>query len=112
MACREGEIRLVGREGKWRRFLPVESGLGQLVRAPEQLSTIVAWAGAACCKAAETRVACHRTLNFFRGAVAGSSLSGAGPIWGAAIKCPVGKDVWFWALAQAGVQFLWNAHST
>lgn len=63
-------------------------------------------------KAAETLVACYRALNFFRGAVAGSSLSGAGPIWGAAIECPVGKDVWFWALVQAGVHFLWNAHST
>ena len=66
---------------------------------------IVAWAAAACCKAAETRVACYRALNFFRGVVAGSSLSGAGPIWGAAIECPVGKDVWFWTLAQAGVHF-------
>lgn len=89
-----------------------KAALDNLLGAPEQLSTIVAWAGAACCKAAETRVACYRALNFFRDAVAGSSLSGAGPIWGAAIECPVGKEVWFWALAQAGVHFLWNAHST
>ena len=32
-------------------------------------------------------------------------MSGAGPTWGAAIECLVGKDVWFWTLAQAGVHF-------
>ena len=101
MACREGEIRLVGREARKSAELQ-----RRLIRFAIEI-----WVAAACRKAIKGRVACHGVSNFFE-ATPLSFLCRKRMLFEMRIPGLGGQHIWFWALAQAGVHFLWNAHST